>query len=201
MDDRTRRIVDTALELAEDGGFQAVRLRDVAAGAGVALGTLYNHFHCKEDILIAVLEQEVGKLEAVVEAYPPAGDGAIDRVRGFFVLATRGLFQTPNLARALLRSVASGEPEIAQKVLRYHQRITRLIVRAMKGGETWIEQPPPALTHDEETLGFLLAQVWFASLVGWMGGLHDVDRVVEQVSAAAAIILRGAGIGDGKAGA
>ena len=39
MEDRSRRIVETAIELAERGGFEAVRLRDVAAHAGVALGT------------------------------------------------------------------------------------------------------------------------------------------------------------------
>ena len=40
MEERAQRIVDTAIELAERGGFEAVRLRDVAADAGVALGTL-----------------------------------------------------------------------------------------------------------------------------------------------------------------
>ena len=37
MEERSRRIVETAVELAEQGGFEAVRLRDVAAHAGVAL--------------------------------------------------------------------------------------------------------------------------------------------------------------------
>ena len=40
MEARAQRIVETAIELAEKGGFEAVRLRDVAADAGVALGTL-----------------------------------------------------------------------------------------------------------------------------------------------------------------
>src|SRR5262245_25646057 len=55
VDDRTRRIVDTAIELAEKGGFEAVRLRDVAAQAGVALGTLYRRFRSKEELLLAAL--------------------------------------------------------------------------------------------------------------------------------------------------
>ena len=37
MEERAKRIVETAIELAEAGGFEAVRLRDVAAHAGVAL--------------------------------------------------------------------------------------------------------------------------------------------------------------------
>jgi AcrR family transcriptional regulator len=38
---RRDRILDVAVALAEEGGFENVRQRDVAARAGVALGTLY----------------------------------------------------------------------------------------------------------------------------------------------------------------
>lgn len=41
-EERTQKIVETAL--AEQGGFEAVRLRDAAAHAGVAMGTLYRRF-------------------------------------------------------------------------------------------------------------------------------------------------------------
>ena len=47
MEERARRILDAAIELAEQGGFEAVRLRDVAAQANVALGTLYRRFRSK----------------------------------------------------------------------------------------------------------------------------------------------------------
>ena len=58
VEERTRRIVETAVELAESGGFEAVRMRDVAAHAGVALGTFYKRFRSKEDLLVAALEME-----------------------------------------------------------------------------------------------------------------------------------------------
>ena len=56
MEDRTRRIIETAIELAERDGFEAVRLRDVARLAKVALGTVYRRFQSKEDILVAALD-------------------------------------------------------------------------------------------------------------------------------------------------
>ena len=62
MDERARRIVKTAVEFAEKGGFEAVRLRDVASKAGVALGTLYRHFRSKEDLLMAGLSLEAEAL-------------------------------------------------------------------------------------------------------------------------------------------
>ena len=54
-EDRGRRILKVAVELAERGGFDAVRQREVAAQAGVALGTLYKRFASKEELLMAAL--------------------------------------------------------------------------------------------------------------------------------------------------
>ena len=65
MEERSRRIVDAAIELAEQGGFEAVRLRDVAAHANVALGTLYRRFRSKEDLLLAALELQLAAQEHV----------------------------------------------------------------------------------------------------------------------------------------
>ena len=60
---RMRRIVDAAVDLAEKGGFEAVRLRDVAEQSDVALGTLYKYFRSKEDILLFALNEEIERLE------------------------------------------------------------------------------------------------------------------------------------------
>ena len=34
----------------------------------------------------------------------------------------------------------------------------------------------------------ILQHVWFASLVGWAGGQHDVQATIEQVRAAAKML-------------
>src|SRR5439155_23448131 len=42
--DRRRRVIEAAISLATKGGYDAVQMRDVAAEARVALGTLYRYF-------------------------------------------------------------------------------------------------------------------------------------------------------------
>ena len=189
MEERARRILESAIHLADQGGFQAVRLRDVAAHSGVALGTLYTRFRSKEDILVAALEEEAGKLETLLADYPPQGDAPLDRVIYFFTMASRALFARPNFARAVLRSVASGEPEIAEKVLRFHSRMSGLILDAYRGAAPHREE-----TGDPEAaerLAFLLQQVWFGALVGWMGGMHDGEAVIDHMRWAARLLIRG----------
>ena len=187
VEERARRIVETAVELAEKGGFEAVRLRDVASHAGVALGTVYRRFRSKEDLLLAALEQEVEELERRLGQRPIQGETPLECVAVFFHLTTRALCRRPNLARALVRAVATGEPELTQKVAAFHTRMEDLITRALRGDGN--VQP----TDEERKLGYVLQLVWFASLVGWAGGLHGQTEIVEQTRTAAELLLRGAG--------
>lgn len=185
VEERARRIVETAVELAEQGGFEAVRLRDVASNAGVALGTLYRRFHSKEDLLVAALEMEVEDVEARVASRPPRGADAKERVGSFFQMTTRAMLRRPNLTRAMLRAVASGEPELTQKVSAFHGRVGLLISRALRGEGNGAEP-----SQEDRRIAHVLGQVWFASLVGWAGGLHGQGAVVEQTRNAAELLLR-----------
>ena len=47
--------IRAAIELASEGGYEAVRMRDVAARADIALGTLYRYFSSKDHLLAAAM--------------------------------------------------------------------------------------------------------------------------------------------------
>jgi AcrR family transcriptional regulator len=195
MKDRTDKIIDVAIALAEKGGFDNVRQREVAAKAGVALGTLYKRFRSKEDILCAALEREAQALERRMEDSPVRGDDAVDRLTAFFKLVTRGFVRKPNYARAVIRAMASGVPEIAANVLAYHGRMNGLIIAALRGtgrigfAEATASPPSPR----ESTMAMMLQQLWFAALIGWAAGMFDEQQVVEQTRRAAKLLARALG--------
>jgi len=188
MEERAQRIVETAVELAEQGGFEAVRLRDVAAHAGVALGTLYRRFRSKEDLLIAAFEQETAELERRVQTRPPRGDSASERVAAFFAMATRGLIRRPNLARALLKAHAAGDPLLAKRTAAFHARLHDMVVLALRGPGG--ASGPPSET--ERLLTHALTRVWFSLLLGWAGGLHGQNAVIEEMGDCAELMVLGA---------
>lgn len=201
MEARSKRIVETAVELAEQGGFEAVRLRDVASHAGVALGTLYRRFRSKEDLLVAALELETSDLERRITHRPPRGGSALERVTGFFTMATRGLCRRPNLARAMVKAMASGDPELATKVANFHDRMGRLILAALRGqGVAESEAGAPILPGGEgerggeveQQLCYALNLVWFGLLVGWSSGLHSQAAMMDHMSHSAELLLLGA---------
>ena len=185
--DRRDRILDVAIGLAEEGGFENVRQRDVAAHAGVALGTLYKSFRSKEDLLAAALERETRVMERRMTQRPTKGKTEHLRLMAFFQATTRELCKKPNFARAVIRAVASGEPEVAASVAAYHGRMLGLIAAAMRGVATLGEDDMP--TPREGTCAALLLHIWFAALVGWTASLTDEADILEQVSEAARLLL------------
>lgn len=56
---RTRaRLLDAALELTREKGFEETTLQDIAARAGVTTGAIYGNFRNRDDLLMALAERQ-----------------------------------------------------------------------------------------------------------------------------------------------
>jgi AcrR family transcriptional regulator len=66
------RIEAAALELFRTRGFEATTTRDIAKGAQIATGTLFNYFVAKEAIVAALAEEGLAKAHAATEKQPAA---------------------------------------------------------------------------------------------------------------------------------
>jgi AcrR family transcriptional regulator len=61
---RQRRIVEAAGRLFTTKGYAAVAMEDVAARAGLAVGTIYNYFPSKSALLLSIVRRETESLLA-----------------------------------------------------------------------------------------------------------------------------------------
>ncbi len=188
---RKDRIIDVAIRLAEEGGFENVRQRDVAKQSGVALGTLYKSFKSKEDILAAALQRETDMIEQKLERRPAKGETAPERLGTLFQMLTRTILRKPNYARAVLRAMTSGE-EVAQIVVSHQVKVTRMVIAAMRGTTPTAAFEEDAPTESELQVAMMLQNLWFAALVGWSAKLHGQARIVEQMRHAAELLIKGA---------
>lgn len=86
--DRTRRILEAASRLFRDHGYGAIRIEDIAAGAEVSVGTLYNYFANKGDLLLAIVSMEVEEVlesgKSIVADPPPDVAQALDSLIGIY---------------------------------------------------------------------------------------------------------------------
>src|ERR671923_101750 len=77
---RRQRVIDAAMKLAAEGGYDAVQMRDVGKEAGVALGTIYRYFASKDHLLAACQVEFARDIQRRLEEKPAQGDTAGDRV-------------------------------------------------------------------------------------------------------------------------
>jgi TetR/AcrR family transcriptional regulator, cholesterol catabolism regulator len=191
--DPTHDILDAAAELAEQGGFDKVRLRDVAARAKVALATVYKRFPSKEALLAAEVARDSELLEHELREHPPRGETAAARIAAFFAIATRRMTDKPGYGRAVLRAMASG-PDSARHVVSQQGAMLSMMFAAQRGLATLTpaEMAVHPLSEQEQMTAFLLLQIWFACMVGWSAGLHDVEAIDAQMRRAIEVVVRGA---------
>jgi AcrR family transcriptional regulator len=70
---RTReRILETAVELFAQRGYEGTTMRDIATGAACSLGLAYHYFASKEAIVLALYARLADEMEAQARELPPA---------------------------------------------------------------------------------------------------------------------------------
>lgn len=68
------RVIDAAVAFADDKGFEALSMRELADRLGVEAMSLYNHVPNKEALLIGIVERIIGEVEVPPPGPRPAGD-------------------------------------------------------------------------------------------------------------------------------
>ncbi len=96
---RRQRVIDAAMELGLEGGYEAVQMRDVAARAHVAMGTVYRYFSSKDHLLAAALVYWVEQLDARLAQVPAPGRVPSERVLDVLERALRAMGRQPQLVR------------------------------------------------------------------------------------------------------
>lgn len=64
---RSQRILKAARLLFDRKGFGATAMEEVADKAGLAVGTIYNYFPSKTDLLVAIMKREADRLSAIAD--------------------------------------------------------------------------------------------------------------------------------------
>jgi len=154
-------ILDSAVAIASDGGYDAVKMRAVADDAGIAVGTLYRYFPSKPHVLVAVLARAFERLGAERD-WALTADSPQVRLGQLNARLYEEWRTKPALAEAVTRAFAfasaSAEVDHAAAVIEH------LLGVAIAGGE-----PTPR----QHRLASVLVDIWLASLIAWVR--HDIS--------------------------
>jgi len=93
------RITEAAISVFAQKGYGSARVADVAKKAGVADGTIYLYFRNKEDLLLSIFEEKMGKVIDELSDALEDVDCPKDRVRVYAEQHFRQLQENPELAQ------------------------------------------------------------------------------------------------------
>ena len=82
-DARRRAFVDAGWRCVAATGFHRLTVDDVCREAGASKGSFYSHFNEKQELLVALLDDDAAGVEEVIEDAGDGADHATDRIRRF----------------------------------------------------------------------------------------------------------------------
>jgi TetR/AcrR family transcriptional regulator, cholesterol catabolism regulator len=176
---RKQRLLSAATALAAEGGYDAVQMRDVAARAEVALGTLYRHYASKDQLLLACMAHQASTLRERLDQRPPRGDAPADRVADVLRRATRALERQPRVTHAMVTAMSVADDNAVTVKNEINKTLRAIIVDAVDG----------AAVIDLDDIVRVLGSVWFAELTFWSGALTDGQAMADNLARAAALLL------------
>jgi AcrR family transcriptional regulator len=176
---RRTRVIDAAMSLGLEGGYEAVQMRDVAARADVAMGTVYRYFTSKDHLLAACMVHWIEILDARLGQQPARGAHAAERVLDVLDRALRAMARQPKLVAAVFMSLSSPDPAAVSCQQQISQLMEGIITRAI--GEP---QPP-----DPGNRARIIGHVWYSALVGWISGWSTMGRVYDELTVAVGLLL------------
>ena len=172
------RIVAAALAQVAEGGYGSAGVQSIAARAGVAVGTVYRHFHSKGELFAEVFTRASEReLHVVAEVGAADGRSASERIAAGAEAFCRRALAAPVLAYALLAEPV--DPAVESERLRLRRGYRDVFAAVLADGAESGELRP----HDPNTLAAALVGALGEALVGPLSAANGHGRRNEALVA------------------
>ncbi len=183
---RTQRMIRAAIELAGQGGYEAVQVREVASRAKVALATFYRYYPSKKQLLLAAVQSEMAKLSEDVEARRPRARTPEARAGEVFARAFHGMVKDPGFAHAALSvrqsPVPFGAHEKRRPPVGHDNTFVDIAAAAAWGADHRVTAAQYLALHMVESL-------WIGCTVDWLNGRLTAAAAEQRIRLAAEKLL------------
>lgn len=176
---RTRRsLMDAALGLLEDQGLSSLGLREVTRAVGVAPTAFYRHFKDTGDLGVALVEEALGSLHAMVLGALTGTGGSEERIGRTVEVITRHVDAYPAHVRFLARERHGGVQPVREAIDAELQRFAEEVAAALAadpGSAGWSED-------DLRMLAGFYVDHMVATAVAFLDAAHEGPDAQERVA-------------------
>ena len=154
-------LVETGAHLFHERGYTATGVRQVAAAAGVPLGSFTNHFRSKEQFALGALELYVARLGEIMDA--TLGDSSrppVQRIHAYFDAIERALGEHDWGVGCLIPDLATETPAHSEVLRLALARVLERQTAAFAGVLRDLTKPDEA-----DDLAAVLLAAWHGTLL------------------------------------
>jgi len=160
---RTELILDVAEEVLVEKGYHDTAMDEVAARAGIAKGTLYQHFPHKQDLGFALFERGLMLFEQIVQQ---AATSALPTARARLEAILLAVYQEHQGLRAQLLQLLYHDMDIRKSLLEKKGRLRERVERCAAQIRKIMEEGQAAGEFDptisiELMLTIFMHSLWF----------------------------------------
>ena len=186
--EKRQRILAAAARLFDEQGFDATTTSAVAKAAGIGKGTLFLYMATKEDLLVAVFREEVGRAwDAAFAAVDPTA-ALIDQLLHAFGDVIEFHEQDPQLARTFLKELLYvSEPaslDVTEFMRGFMQRLTEMLAAGQGRGELAADVPVRGLSAN-------LYAIWSSLMHRRYAGHITIEELYDYLDQGFRLQLRG----------
>jgi AcrR family transcriptional regulator len=161
------KILQTARRLFLQKGYTATSMRQVAAEAGIGKATIYHHFHNKQAIVIALLQENTAHMDDALQLVRAEGDPR-QRIQVAATVSVNILFESIDIMQIVRREVDGGRDQMQAGYLNFFQEYVSLLADAVRRGtEQGIFRPVDPTNAARVLLTMIQGTFAMAYLGGW----------------------------------
>ena len=133
------RIIEAATKLFAESGYQQTTIAEIAKMAGLAEGSIYEHFRGKEEILLTIPDVWVSKSIKELELQLLGIEGAINKLRKFLWWYTHYIESEPMTAKVVFLSLKTNpnflQTDVYANVKTFYSSLLEIFEEGRESGE------------------------------------------------------------------
>jgi AcrR family transcriptional regulator len=156
-----RRLMDAAMQLFHEQGYDAATVERIATAADVAKGTFFNYFQTKDAILPALAERRMQQIEDMLSSKHGAPASPVARIKLALRLVAEDPMTDPQLAQRLFAAMMKRRQQEARPGHALAHLLADQVRQAQAAGEIRPDLDPIYIGSVIRTLFFQQMMIWY----------------------------------------
>lgn len=153
-EERRKQILISAVKVFARSNYQATRVADIAAEAGISEAAVYRYFPSKKSMYILILRHMSERIIAFWQEQVDQEPDALKALRNMGLTYFKRMIRHPEELKVQFQAIAEvSDPEIAEQLRQHHASYMKFIGRVIQNGK---RQGRIRKESDVETLSWLL---------------------------------------------